>query len=124
MLSAAHAGRLDIERFSAATFVLDVWVAEAEALVQAFLAKIQLRAVEVDQAFLIDDDRDILGFKHLVVGRYLIGKLERVRKPGASCRAHTKTQTDPLAALVEVLLDVRGSGVCQRDTHAHITAVT
>ena len=45
---------LDSERFAATAFILNIWIIELKAFVQSFAHKIQLRTIDVRQAFRID----------------------------------------------------------------------
>src|SRR5512143_345663 len=56
--------QLDVEALAAAALALDVRVAEAERLVEAFPDEIDLGAVHVEQALVVDDHLDAGGLEH------------------------------------------------------------
>src|ERR1700688_4811811 len=66
----------DPERLAAPAFVLDVRVVEFEAFVQPLAREIELRAVDVRQAFRIDDHLDAMTLEDTVFGRQFIDVLE------------------------------------------------
>src|ERR1700704_3657997 len=111
-------GRLDVEGFAAAALVLYVRIVELESFVEALAREIELGAVEIRQAFRIDDDVDAPALEVKVFGPDLVDEFELVSQPGASGRAHAQTQADPLAALLQEARDVLGRALGQGNRHA------
>ena len=67
------------KRLTATAFVLHVWVVEFKTFVQSFAREVQFRAIEIRQAFRVNDKFHTQSFKHLVIRLNRIGVLEFVR---------------------------------------------
>src|SRR5688500_4108633 len=106
-----------VKGFPAPAFVLDLRVPELEALVQALAGVVELGAVDVLQALLVDQHLDAVALELEVLGVRLVGELELVGEPGAARGANAHAQAQPLAALGEGLLHVAGGGLGQRNRH-------
>src|SRR4051812_20486935 len=88
---------LDAETFAAAAAVTFVRVVEAEALVEAFAHEVQLRAVDVGEAFGVHQELDAMVLEHHVLGRHIVDVLELVRQAraarGLDAEAHAHALT-------------------------------
>src|SRR5688572_9406084 len=97
---------LDVKALAATALVLDVRVAELEALVQALARVVELGALEVRQALRVDHHLHAVAVELHVVGIDGVGELELVGHAGAARGAHAQAQRDALAALGEERLHV------------------
>src|SRR5665213_227299 len=107
----------DVEALAAAALGLDVGIVELEAFVQSLAREVELGAVEIRQAFRIDDDGDAMTFEAQVLGLHVVGERELVRKPRATGGLDAQPQRDALAALRELRAYVARGFLGQRDRH-------
>src|SRR5689334_20582834 len=107
----------DVEGFAAAAFVLYVRIVELESLVEALARKVELGAVEIRQAFRVDDDVDAVALEVQILGPDLVDEFELVRESRAAGGANAQTHADALAALLENARHVPGRAFGQRDRH-------
>jgi len=63
----------DVEAFAAAAAVLDVGVIELETFIQSFAGIVEFRAIEINQAFRIDNDLGAVTFIDMILGLDLVG---------------------------------------------------
>jgi len=91
---------LNREAFAATAFILYIWVFKLKPFVQAFFTVIKLGAVNINEAFWINDYFDALGFKYLIIRIRIVGKLKNIGQAGASSRFDAKTKTNAFAALL------------------------
>src|SRR3954464_8432074 len=118
----AGATASDVERLSATATVLLVGVVELEALVQALAHEVELRAVEVGEAFRVDQHLDPVALERLVLGGDLVGELELVREARAARRAHAQAQAHALAALLDIALHVLRGAIGEGHGHGQSAA--
>src|SRR5690348_9912995 len=83
---------LDPEALAATAIVLDVRVVEAEAFVQSLAGEIEFGAVDVGQAFRVDEDLHAKRLEDGVLGRRFVDVLQLVGQAGAAGGAHAETQ--------------------------------
>src|SRR5690606_25739010 len=99
---APRSAPLDAETFSATALALDVWVAELEGLVQAFLHEVDLRAVDQLEALAVDDDLHVALVEDHIVRVDLVGVVDHVGPARAAGTLHSDSQAHPVAAPLEV----------------------
>src|SRR5574343_1378538 len=98
----------DAEGLTATTLVPFVGVVETETFVQALANKIELGAVQVGQAFGVDQHLHALVLEHHVFGGDLVGVLELVGQARTTSGFHTQAHAHPLAPAGQVFGDVAG----------------
>jgi len=94
----------DFEAFATTTGIFGIWVVELEPLVETLFGKINLGAIEKNQAFLVDDYLHASGFKNHVTFLYLVGKLYDISQTRAAGGLDTQPQTYALAPVTEEVL--------------------
>ena len=72
--------RLKADALSAAALALDVWIVVDEHFVEAFPAEVDACAVQVRQAFAIDQDLYAVALVDIVVTIHVGGEIDHVRE--------------------------------------------
>jgi len=108
---------LDCEGFAATAGGFFVRVGEAEPFVDPFARVVEFGAVDVRQAFGVDEHFDAKTFVNLVVWLGVVDKFELVRQPRAAGGAYAQPQAHAFAALLQSAPDVAGGAFGQGDGH-------
>src|SRR6187551_114113 len=101
---------LDAKRLPTAAAVLLARVVELEAFVEAFADEVELGAVDVGQAFGVDQDLYAVALEDMVLGRHFVGVLELVGQARAAGGLDAQAHANALAAARDIAADMAGRG--------------
>src|SRR3569623_2724220 len=107
----------NVETLSAAALVFDVRIVEAKTFVQSFAREVELGAVDIRKAFRIDEHFYTVRFEHHVLASLLVNVFELVSHAGTAGGAHAETQTNALAAPLQIAADMLCSLFGQSNCH-------
>src|SRR6266704_5981742 len=88
------------KRAAATTALLGIGIHEDKSLAHEASVVIENRAVQIDIAFQIAKEFDVLTFENLIAGARLVFEREIVGEAGASSAFHTDTQSGGLDAFL------------------------
>src|SRR5690606_6960602 len=90
------------ERLAAAALGFFIGIAEAKPFIEPFPGVVELCAVQIRQAFRVDEDLHTVTFEDLILWRGLVDVFQLVCQTGTPRGAHTQAQAQALAALLQV----------------------